>query len=231
MNEMNNESTNQTYRSSSQIANHAILFVFFLYVMWIGAWLLEQTLAQNVDYVATDQGQFMYWVAMKILLWVIPSIILIRYSGRRFVDVMGKQRLRSMILWGGGVGLALGAITIGIKTLENQPVFSFGTTLSLLSAVLVAPIVEEITFRGAVLGSLTQRYRFCFANLLTAFFFLGVHIPGWYFQGTLMTTMSSPLNGALSIFILGLFFGYVAHRSKSVSGSIITHILNNAFNA
>jgi membrane protease YdiL (CAAX protease family) len=144
---------------------------------------------------------------------------------------MGKRRLQSMILWGGGVGLALGAITIGIKALGNQPIFAFKTILSLLSGVLIAPIVEEIAFRGAVLGSLTQRYRFWFANLLTAFFFLGVHFPGWYFQGTLMTNVSSLLNGAVSIFILGLVFGYVAHQSKSVSGSIITHILNNIFNA
>ncbi|MBE3123029.1 MAG: CPBP family intramembrane metalloprotease [Thermoplasmata archaeon] len=46
-----------------------------------------------------------------------------------------------------------------------------------------------------------------------------------------MDNLSTPLGGALSIFILGLIFGYVAHRSKSVSGSIITHILNNLFNA
>jgi membrane protease YdiL (CAAX protease family) len=46
-----------------------------------------------------------------------------------------------------------------------------------------------------------------------------------------MSNLSSPLSGALSIFVLGLIFGYVAHRSKSVSGSIITHMLNNLFNA
>jgi membrane protease YdiL (CAAX protease family) len=228
---MNIQSDDHDYPSSSQIANRAILFVFFLYIAWIGAWLLEQTLAHYVEYLSTDQGQFVYFLTMKLLLWVVPSILIIRYSGHRFIDVMGRHRLRSMVLWGGGVGLALGAITIGIKALGNQPIFAFGTALSLISGVLVAPIVEEIAFRGAILGSLTQRYRFWFANLLTAFFFLGVHFPGWYFQGTLMANVSSPLNGALSIFILGLVFGYVAHRSKSVSGSIITHILNNAFNA
>jgi membrane protease YdiL (CAAX protease family) len=179
----------------------------------------------------TSQGQFVYWFAMKLLLWVIPAIVLIRYSGRKFVEVMSIKRFQSMIVWGCGVGLVLGVITIIIKILGHQPLFSFENTLSFISGVIIAPIVEEITFRGAVLGSLTQHYRFAVANTLTALFFLGAQISGWYFQGSLMNNLSSPVGGALSIFILGLVFGYIAHRSKSVSGSIITHILNNLFNA
>jgi hypothetical protein len=65
---MNTQSDDHTYLSSSQIANRAILFVFFLYIVWIGAWLLEQTLARHMDYLTTDQGQFMYWLTMRLLL-------------------------------------------------------------------------------------------------------------------------------------------------------------------
>ncbi len=140
------------------------------------------------------------------------------------------KKIRAVLLWGGGVGLVLGVIAILGKTIEHQPLLIFEDTWSSISGVLVAPIVEEIVFRGAVLGALMQRYRFPIANLLTAFFFLGIHIPGWYFQGVLTDTLLSPLNGALSIFILGLIFGYVAYRSNSVSGSILAHILNNFFN-
>jgi membrane protease YdiL (CAAX protease family) len=227
---MKNASSQKEKRCSLHIAQRAVIFVCFLYIVWIGAWLLEQALERNIGYMTTGQGQFIYWLIMKILLWVVPSIILIRYSGRTFTEVMSIKRVQSLLFWGCGVGLLLGAITILVKSLGQQPVFSSDNVLSFISGVIIAPIVEEITFRGAVLGALSQQYRFVYANILTAFFFLGVHLPGWYFQGTLMNTLSSPLTGALSIFLLGLVFGYVAYRSKSVSGSIITHMLNNLFN-
>jgi len=228
---MKNEYWRIEKRSSLKIVRLAVIFVFLLYLAWIGAWLLEQTLELNFGYMTTSQGQFVYWSVMKLLLWVIPAVVVIRYSGRKFAEVISIKRLRSILLWGGGVGLALGAVTIIIKALGHQSFLSFDITWSFIGGVIVAPIVEEITFRGAVLGALTQHYRFAVANILTAIFFLGAHIPGWYFQKTLMTNLSSPIGGALSIFILGLVFGYVAHKSKSVSGSIITHILNNLFNA
>lgn len=129
-----------------------------------------------------------------------------------------------------GVGLLLGGITMMMKVLCHQPFFSFDSIWSFISGVIVAPIVEEITFRGAILGAFLQRYRFAIANILTALFFLGIHLPGWYFQGSIMMNLYSPFSGALSIFILGVVFGYVAHKSKAVSGSIIAHILNNLFN-
>jgi membrane protease YdiL (CAAX protease family) len=72
-----------------------------------------------------------------------------------------------------------------------------------VDAVVVAPIVEELTFRGAVLGGLGPRYRFSIANSLTALLFLGSHFPGWYFQGRLMTELTTPVGGAVSILLIG----------------------------
>jgi membrane protease YdiL (CAAX protease family) len=178
----------------------------------------------------TSQGQFVYWLVMKLLLWVAPSLALLRYSGRRIIDVLGMRRVRSVLLWGGGVGLLLGALSLLVRAYGQLPFFAFEDIWSFISGVIIAPIVEEIAFRGAVLGALTQHFRFVSSNLVTALLFLGIHLPGWYFQGTLESNASSPLGGAVSIFLLGLVFGYVACRSTSVSGSIITHILNNVFN-
>lgn len=88
-------------RSSLQIVRLAIIFIFLLYIVWIGAWFLERILEQNVSYMTTSQGKFVFWLSMRVIVWVIPAIVLIRYSGRKFVDVMGVQRLRSLLLWGG----------------------------------------------------------------------------------------------------------------------------------
>jgi membrane protease YdiL (CAAX protease family) len=149
---MKNEQVHDEERFSLQIAWLAIIFVFLLYIAWIGAWLFEQILEINFNYMATSQGQFVYWLVMKLILWVLPSIVIIRYSGRKCVEVMSIKRFQSILVWGCGFGLMLGAITIGIKALEHQPLFLFENTLSFISGVIIAPIVEEVTFRGAVLG-------------------------------------------------------------------------------
>jgi uncharacterized protein len=227
--QMKNEGVMREKRSSLQTVRAAILFVFLLYLAWIGAWLLEQTLEDTVSVINTSQGQFVYWLVMKLMLLVLPAIVVIRYSGRTLTEVMGVKRLKSIILWGVGIGLLLGGITMSIKILGHSPLFAIESVWSFISGVIISPIVEEITFRGAVLGALTQRYRFVVANSLTAFFFLGVHLPGWYFQNRLMNNLITPIGGALSIFMLGFIFGYVAQKSKSVSESIITHMLNNLF--
>jgi membrane protease YdiL (CAAX protease family) len=69
------------------------------------------------------------------------------------------------------------------------------------------------------------------ANSLTALFFLGIHLPGWCFQGRLWDMLAHPIGGALSILGIGWALGLVAYKSKSVAGSTLAHVLNNLFNA
>ena len=168
---------------------------------------------------------------MKLILWIAPAIVLIRCSGQTFGEVMALYRWRSILTWGGGVGLILGAMAILTKALGHQPLFTSQISWTLFSGVIVAPLVEEITFRGAILGALENRLRFAVANAITGLLFLGVHFPGWYFQGRLLANLKAPIGGALSIFLLGLLFGYVAHKSKSVAASTLCHMLNNLFSA
>jgi membrane protease YdiL (CAAX protease family) len=94
---------------------------------------------------------------------------------------------------------------------------------------VIAPLFEEFMFRGAVLGALLERYRFAVANVLTAALFLGLHLPGWYFQGRLWEHLMSLAGGALAIFVLGLVFGFVAQRGRSLVASILTHAISNLF--
>jgi membrane protease YdiL (CAAX protease family) len=216
--------------SSSRVIPWTFGFVAALYSAWIGAWILEQTLESHVDWIRTDAGQFAYWTAMKVALWVLPAIALIRLSGRHIREVIAAKRWRAALRWGGGVGLLLGVVALVTKALGHQPLFAPELSWALINAVLVAPIVEEFTFRGAVLGSLMQRYRFSVANTLTALFFLGAHLIGWYFQGRQAALLTAPVGGALSIFLLGWLFGLVLRQSQSLIGSTLAHILNNFFN-
>jgi membrane protease YdiL (CAAX protease family) len=164
---------------------------------------------------------------MKLLLWVIPAILIIRATERTVGDVFALQRVRQIILWGVGIGLLLLITVIATKAFSGKPIVSSSLGWPMVNAVVVAPIVEEITFRGAILGSLRRQYRFALANTVTAVLFVGAHLPGWYFQGRLLINLVTPIGGALSIFLLGLIFGWVAHRSESVTASMLAHALNN----
>jgi uncharacterized protein len=217
--------------TSSPIVSWTFLFVCFLYITWIGAWLLEQAIESQGVWLVTSGSRSIYWLLMKLLIWVLPAIIIIRLSHHTIREVMGLDRLRAILLWGGGTGLVLGMTALLTKSFGGQPLFSPSLDWPLFSGVIVAPIVEEITFRGAILGALNTRFRFWVANTITGAFFLGIHFPGWYFQGCLLANLKNPVGGALAIFLLGLLFGCVAQKSKSVVASTLCHTLNNLFNA
>jgi membrane protease YdiL (CAAX protease family) len=203
--------------------------VFAVYVAWIGAWLLKGVLDRHVAWVTSSGGAFAYWTTMKLLLWIAPSVVLIRLSGRRVHAAFETQRLRPVLAWGVGTGLLLGVIALIAKAVMRRPLFALTLSWPQFSVLVVAPAFEEFMFRGAVLGNLTQRYRFPLANTLTAVLFLGMHLPGWHFQGRLWANLAAPVSGALSIFLLGWVFGLVAHKGKSVVASMLAHSLNNLF--
>jgi membrane protease YdiL (CAAX protease family) len=214
---------------SRHALRRTLCFVAFLYTAWIAAWLCEQALEPRGGLLATHGGQFAYWTLMKLLLWILPAAALLRASGRRLRDILGVGRVRAILVWGGGIGLLFAAGALVTRALAHQPLFAPQLNWAFLGGVIVAPIVEEFTFRGAILQTLLARYRFITANTLTALFFLGIHLPGWYFQDRLSAMFLKPIGGALTILFIGWVLGLVACRSKSVAASTVTHILNNLF--
>lgn len=224
-------SISRDYPSPARAAAAAILFAALLHVVWIGAWCLERYLEPRLGLLGTSGGRSLYWLLMKLLLWILPALAVIRFSGLSLREMMGFHRVRPILIWGGGVGLLLGTLALLSKGIAGQPLLSPDIGWPFLGGVIIAPIVEEFTFRGAILGALVRRYRFVAANTLTALLFLGIHLPGWYFQGRLLENLSDPAGGALAIFLLGWVFGYVVRKSKSVCAGTLCHILNNLFNA
>lgn len=213
----------------SSIAVRTVALVVAVYVAWICAHLAKGPLDDRVAWVKTSGGGFAYWTPMKLLLWIVPSVWLIRVSGRKIRDVIGLSHLCRAIPWGVSAGLTLALITTAWKALQHQPLFSWSLSWGFVTAVVIAPLFEEFMFRGAVLGALLQRYRFTAANVLTAALFLGLHLPGWYFQGRLWEHLTSLAGGALAIFTVGLLFGLAAHKSKSLVAGILAHSLSNLF--
>lgn len=216
---------------SPHALGRTLCFVCFLYLAWIAAWVLERTSEPRAALLGTGGGRFAYWTVTKLLLWVLPAGLLLRISGHRLRDTLGLGRGRAILLWGGGAGLLFAVSALIANVIAHRPLFAPQWAWPFVGGVVIAPVVEEFTFRGAVLHTLLARYRFLVANTLTTIFFLGIHLPGWYFQGRLCAMLRQPVGGALSILFIGWVLGLVAYKSKSVAASTLTHVLNNLFSS
>lgn len=102
----------------------------------------------------------------------------------------------------------------------RESAFRIGT---FLLVVLVAPILEEIVFRGGIQEFLQQRLnlrrqfaQISLANILTSIIFSAFHI------------FSQPLIWALLIFFPSLVFGWAKDRFQSLAAPMVLHATYNA---
>jgi len=83
----------------------------------------------------------------------------------------------------------------------------------ILAVVIVAPIVEEIFFRGFLFQGFRKKYGWVSAMLLSSAIFAAAHLD--------------PVS-LIPTFVLGIVLSYVYHRSNSVWPGVILHFLINA---
>ena len=194
--------------------------------MWIVAWLIELQLESH-GHINTALARFVYWTTAKGLLWLLPAYYLIKRSGRNLRQVWRVSPYKSWLVWGGGVGLVIVVIDWLPRGIQGQPLWPATPRYALWNMLVVAPLFEELLMRGAILGCLERHYAFWKANSITAALFVVLHLPGWYFMGNLGAMLVTPRGGAVSIFLLGALFGWVAKRSGSLMGAVLVHALNN----
>ena len=85
--------------------------------------------------------------------------------------------------------------------------------LNLLTFVLLAPVLEELIFRGIILDGLLRRTAPWKAILLSSFLFALVHLNPWQF---------------ISAMVIGLFAGWVYFRTRNLLYPMLIHTTNNA---
>ena len=95
-----------------------------------------------------------------------------------------------------------------------QPESTLGFIFLFLAVVVMAPVGEEIVFRGFLQKFLEEYWKeITRAVLVTSLFFAMIHMnPYWFVQ----------------IYILGILLGFLAWKTKSVLPPLILHGINNA---
>ena len=103
-------------------------------------------------------------------------------------------------------------IEIGSDNTENLSNIMKAAPIMILSAVIFAPILEEIIFRRVIFGTLIQKYNFWISAIISGVVFAAIHNE---FEHILLYS------------VCGLIFAYLYYKTKSILTSIIAHMMLN----
>ena len=223
--------TDAVRKASGRASVLPIIYLLTATVASCAAWALDRLL-WNTAGIAIDAQ--LYGILASILPTICGAAAAI-IAARKLIgfpvkEILARPYLRpGVILLGFGLCMGINSITSFLTELLTQwlnqggvpvtpPDFSYSSERPLLSGVLIfyacliAPVLEEIIFRGYILR-LLQRFGGSFAILLSALLFSFYHFD---------------LTQLLPTFAMGCLFGYLAIQCGSIIPVIGVHILNNA---
>ncbi|WP_234122622.1 CPBP family intramembrane glutamic endopeptidase [Clostridium hydrogenum] len=163
-------------------------------------------------------------VFIKIVWWLGFSIFLLkRYNCDLNIKLkeMFTNKLRCRML----VPIILIVIfyhIVGIILLHNGVAQMKLETYDLVVTVLTVGIFEESLFRGWFLNAFSSFMSERKANILSSILFVSAHFPGWIHD---LNKVSYMFETGIGIFILGLVFGLVFRKTKSIWAAVIIHSL------
>jgi membrane protease YdiL (CAAX protease family) len=196
---------------------------------WIGVLLL---ILLNVALLFMVKGGSSAQLAQSVsivfaeLAYILPVVLILAWKRASWKYLgFGKFDLGTM-----GIGCGMLVVGYGIIIVHNliltllgvdpqgKEIFDIFNSIEspvwlFLAAVVVAPVVEEIFFRGFLFQGFRKRYGWLPALLLSSFIFAAAHLD---------------LASLIPTFILGIILTYVYHRSNSLWPGIIIHFLINA---
>lgn len=196
---------------------------------WIGVLLLALVNIGLLAIVSQDLSRQLVqsWTLIIVqLAYLLPLVLIFTWRriswkylgfGRFDRNVMGLGcglliASYAIILIHNLILVALKIDTQGSEILELFASLESPAWFFFVGAVL-APIVEEIFFRGFLFQGFRQKYGWVTAALLSSAIFAAAHLD---------------LVALIPTFILGCLLAYVYHRSNSVWPAVILHVLVNS---
>lgn len=88
----------------------------------------------------------------------------------------------------------------------------YGWLGAFLKVAVIAPIVEELIFRGIILQGFRKNYNAFVSVFISALLFALFHLNPWQFPAT---------------FVLGLLLGFIMVRTNNILLAILGHSINN----
>jgi membrane protease YdiL (CAAX protease family) len=170
----------------------------------------------------------LYWTIAKLAVWIGPTIWLLRRAGENLGAATGLGTARGLPR-----GLLIAFAWLGVQAVWSKvrgawpPPESIGG-YGAANAYVIAPVFEEMVFRGFALRRLRAHgASFWPAALATSIAFGLLHVPGWLFmKGVSATTLSL----IAPVLLIGVVLAAVSWRLPSLWACIAVHLANNAWN-
>lgn len=167
----------------------------------------------------------------RLVVWLLPTFLFIRFVLRQnpFEYLKLNTNVKRGILWGVIISSVHILLYVAFWYFWNSKVtIDYNVSFNdLWSIVLTAGFIEEIVFRGFVLGYLGNIYTFRIANIASALLFMIAHIPYWIVFGQFSLPLYKILYDFLFVFTMGLLEGFFLKKTNSLWTCIIHHSTNN----
>ncbi len=204
--------------------------------VWAATGLFENTLGQVQVWLVRFTGlnlflDFSNLLILGMALWIM-SRVTDPMLPARFVPLSRKSALI-------GVGAGLGAVVVSsvIEYLSDRYLHTnlaqdSSTTmvlphsvdqlaLGVFTVAVMAPLTEEVYFRGIVLGWMRRHWGMAWAIGLSSLVFGAMHLK-WLMPGG-----ASGMVSTVELVAMGVLLALVAVRTGSLWTSVITHAVNN----
>ena len=161
---------------------------------------------------ATSAGLFM---AASAMLWHLMYWGYFSFGKQPFRQVSGKVMLLSiMLVFAAMFAFNVLAQELGLPDELSEVIKQVSNNvLGCITIAVLAPILEEVLFRGAIQGYLMRKYNPTVGIVVAALVFGLIHM--------------NPIQ-IFYAFCLGLVFGWMYYRTRSLMPVIIGHVLNNS---
>jgi membrane protease YdiL (CAAX protease family) len=204
------------------LAANIFVFVGFAVLRPLFHWTIPlQKLQTNVTFILTLQlvwyGLLLAYIYLFITLYYKTSFL----SALKWKKLSAHNTVRYLL---GGAALSLVVMIIPpllpqkkgfpLEKMFNSPASAYAIAAF---AVLVAPFMEELLFRGLLFAFFEKNGGLSFAVVSTALLFAGLHIPEYW----------GAWNNVIMILVVGLTFSIVRGLTGSLTPSFVLHLAYN----
>lgn len=210
---------------SEPVSNRRLICQFAGF--WV-VWLIIQVLANTpIEHRLTGWPQEFALDAVKLVIWLGAAALFMYQARHQRLTLRAAEQWRpawrfgaGYLVWGLVVVYLLGEFWLahhGLVVKSNFIPQYWGRYF------LIVGVTEEALFRGYFLNALLQKFSLGKANVLQALAFASLHIPR-YLTTVPAMSLGAWLTNLVSVFLLGLLFGWLYARSRSLWPGIATHM-------
>jgi membrane protease YdiL (CAAX protease family) len=186
------------------------------------ATLIAATIVQDLVFVATAIG---FAATVRI-----PAAADFGLRGTRFWPAVGWSALTLVAIY---IVLAATSALFGVQDTDQENIIddlgvkqgTFGVYALAFVVCVMAPLAEEVLFRGFVFRSMAPRLGVVWAALVSGVIFGGIHVTN-YSDGD--SSLELAAASVISLMFLGTAFAFLYWKTGSLLPCIALHSINNS---